>query len=34
VPPVAQPHVHVILRLCALSSSQQRAHHRLRTILE
>lgn len=34
VPPVAQPHVHVILRLCALSSSQQRAHHRLGTILE
>ena len=34
VPSIAKPHVHVILRLCALSCSQQPAHHTLRTILE
>ncbi len=28
VPSFAQPHIHVILRLCALSCSQQSAHHR------
>jgi hypothetical protein len=34
VPSFAEPHIHVILRLCALSCSQQSAHHRLLTSLK
>jgi hypothetical protein len=34
VPSFAEPHIHVILRLCALSCSQQSAHHGLLTSLK
>lgn len=34
VPSFAEPHIHVILRLCALSCSQQSAHHGLRMSLK